>query len=413
MQHHHESLSDYFKNQDLFTILKELKNRGYQALVVGGAVRDALLGIKPYDYDIVTDASVQEIQRLFPKTLAVGAQFGVLIVFAGKSQFEVAQFREESDYQDGRRPLLVKPGTIQTDAKRRDFTMNALFYDPITGYLFDEEGGLRDIKAKIIRCVGNPSVRFQEDHLRILRALRFQVQLGFQIEEKTRQAISDNIELATKVSNERIIAELSKVFESDKLFNYTLDRIWVTFFIHWLELPMVSNLKESVEFTPQKHLKSLQDLGGWPCVVTYYLFRLGFNLLEVEKKWIPKILKKESKHRTRDFIKGLNFESWINTSLGEKLVLSTNPFTRLGMLVSELKEVKELTLYWENWAINSEGAIKPPQPILQGADLVKRGMVPGPQIKKILEQAYRVQLEYKLKDSESLLDHLIKTGYIL
>jgi hypothetical protein len=175
---------------------------------------------------------------------------------------------------------------------------------------------------------------------------------------------------------------------------------------------MVSDLKESVEFNPQKHLRSLQILGGWPCVVTYYLFRLGFSLLEVEKKWIPKILKKESKNQTRDFIKGLNFESWVNTSLGEKLVLSTNPFTRLGMQLSELKEVKELTLYWENWAINSEGAIKPPQPILKGVDLVKRGMVPGPQIKKILEQAYRVQLEYQLKDSESLLDHLIKKGYI-
>jgi len=166
--------------QKVLQVHKILVAAGFKAWLAGGCVRDVLLGRRPADYDIVTDASVQDVQKLFPHSVLVGEQFGVLRVIHEGEEFEIAQFRKESEYRDGRRPSLVESATPEEDAFRRDLTVNALFYDPATQHLYDYVGGLKDLHAQILRAVGDPRVRFQEDHLRILRALRFRSQLGFQ-----------------------------------------------------------------------------------------------------------------------------------------------------------------------------------------------------------------------------------------
>ncbi len=175
-------------------------------------MRDFLLGREPQDFDIATNASPEQTEKLFPKTIPVGKQFGVLLIVEDGHQFQIATFRAESGYQDGRRPENVRFSDAREDAIRRDFTVNGVFFDPITGQLHDWVGGEKDLRAKIIRTIGSPDERFAEDHLRLLRAIRFAAQLGFDIEPQTFAAIQKHADKIRLMSVERIREELLKLF---------------------------------------------------------------------------------------------------------------------------------------------------------------------------------------------------------
>lgn len=194
-------------------IVQQLQGAGFSAFWVGGCVRDSLLGREPTDYDIATDARPEQIEQLFSKTIPVGRQFGVVIVVEDEEQFQVATFRAEADYTDGRRPGTVEFADARADALRRDFTINGLFLDPVNDTLHDWVEGERDLKARVIRTIGDPSERFGEDHLRLLRAVRFAAQLDFEIEPKTLQAVQANAQRITRISAERIRDELLKLFQ--------------------------------------------------------------------------------------------------------------------------------------------------------------------------------------------------------
>jgi putative nucleotidyltransferase with HDIG domain len=198
-------------------IARRLQHAGFAAFWVGGCVRDFLLGREPDDFDITTDAKPEQIEKLFKRTIAVGRKFGVMVVVEGKQQFQVATFRAEADYRDGRRPEKVVFASAEADALRRDFTVNGLFYDPLTEKIHDWVGGEKDLRAKIIRTIGAPEERFAEDHLRLLRAVRFAAQLGFEIEPKTFAAIKSLALKIKLISAERIRDELIKLFAPPKL----------------------------------------------------------------------------------------------------------------------------------------------------------------------------------------------------
>src|SRR5204862_872718 len=193
-------------------IVRRLQAAGFEAFWVGGRVRDVLLGRQPIDYDIATTARPEQTEKLFPKTIPVGKQFGVLLVVEGGHEFQIATFRAEADYKDGRRPETVRFADAREDAIRRDFTVNGLFFDPIANQLHDWVGGEADLRAKIIRTIGSPDERFAEDHLRLLRAIRFAAQLGFDIEPQTFAAVQKHAEKIRVVSAERIRDELLKLF---------------------------------------------------------------------------------------------------------------------------------------------------------------------------------------------------------
>jgi poly(A) polymerase len=193
-------------------IVRRLQKAGFAAFWVGGCVRDSLLGRKPGDYDIVTSALPPQIESLFPHTIPVGRKFGVIVVVEAEHQFQVATFRAEADYQDGRRPETVVFGDAMADARRRDFTINGLFFDPIKHKLLDWVGGEADLRAKIIRTIDSPQERFAEDHLRLLRAVRFAAQLDFEIEPKTFAAVKAAAPKIVGISAERIREELLKLF---------------------------------------------------------------------------------------------------------------------------------------------------------------------------------------------------------
>jgi poly(A) polymerase len=194
-------------------IVRRLQGAGFTAFWVGGCVRDYLLGREPGDYDIVTSALPEQIEQLFKRTVPVGRKFGVIVVLEDNRQFQVATFRAEADYQDGRRPERVAFGDAEADARRRDFTVNGLFYDPVSKMLHDWVGGEADLRARIIRTIGLPAERFGEDHLRLLRAVRFAAQLNFSIEEGTFDALRAAAATIKSISAERIREELVKLFQ--------------------------------------------------------------------------------------------------------------------------------------------------------------------------------------------------------
>jgi tRNA nucleotidyltransferase/poly(A) polymerase len=193
-------------------IVAQLQTAGHSAFWVGGCVRDCLLGREPGDYDIATSAAPEQIEQLFRKTIPVGRKFGVIIVVEGEHQFQVATFRAEADYRDGRHPETVVCADAQADAARRDFTVNGLFFDPVTETTHDWVGGEADLRARVIRTIGAPEERFAEDHLRLLRAVRFATQLGFEIEPVTFAAIQTHAAKIQLISAERIRDDRLKLF---------------------------------------------------------------------------------------------------------------------------------------------------------------------------------------------------------
>src|SRR5438034_1068845 len=193
-------------------IVRRLQKAGFSAFWVGGCVRDSLLGRQPGDYDIATSALPDQIEDLFTRTIPVGRKFGVIVVLQDERQFQVATFRAEADYRDGRRPERVTFGDAMADARRRDFTANGLFFDPVRKKLHDWVGGRADLRAKLIRTIGSPEERFAEDHLRLLRAVRFAAQLDFVIEAQTLSALRQNARNIVEVSAERTREELLKLF---------------------------------------------------------------------------------------------------------------------------------------------------------------------------------------------------------
>ena len=193
------------------TILHILEKAGYEAYVVGGCVRDSILGRSPDDWDITTSAKPEQVKALFHRTVDTGLQHGTVTVLMEKEGYEVTTYRVDGEYEDGRHPKEVTfTASLKEDLKRRDFTINAMAYNDETG-LVDAFDGIADLNAKRIRCVGEPTERFSEDALRMLRAVRFAAQLGFAIEERTEQAIRDMCGNLEKISAERIQVELVKL----------------------------------------------------------------------------------------------------------------------------------------------------------------------------------------------------------
>ena len=194
-------------------VVRRLRESGYEALWAGGCVRDELLGLSPADYDVATSARPQQVSAVFRKTVEVGASFGVVEVIGPRRldgsfpKVQVATFRSDGAYLDGRRPESVRFSSAEEDAQRRDFTINGMFFDPLDGRVIDHVGGQADLKAKVLRAIGDPRARFREDKLRLMRAVRMAARFDFPIEEQTAAAVREMAGEITVVSAERIADE--------------------------------------------------------------------------------------------------------------------------------------------------------------------------------------------------------------
>jgi len=200
----------------ILNIIQRCRDRGYQCYLIGGSVRDLILGLDVYDYDFATDAHPDAIMSIFRKSIPTGIKHGTISIIMDHRQFEITTYRSDGTYIDGRHPDSVAfSKELKTDVERRDFTINGLAYDPASGEIIDYVGGIGDIRDNIIRTIGDPALRFAEDGLRPVRACRFAAKLNFKIDDATLRAISETLDVVRKVSRERIRDELIKILESD------------------------------------------------------------------------------------------------------------------------------------------------------------------------------------------------------
>lgn len=387
-------------------VCQQLKQKKFSAWLAGGCVRDALLQRKPNDFDVVTNASPEEVEETFPKSVGVGKAFGVIVIPFDGFDVEVATFRSESSYTDGRRPDRVIFSSPKEDAKRRDFTVNGLFYDVESERIIDYVEGRKDLEANVLRAIGLPHKRFEEDHLRLLRAVRFASQLNFSLDGETYESICQCSHLIQKTSTERIQAEISKILVSQnvskglqlleftELSQYIFSDVQIDFSRskNTLEFSLEPEnvawqwallLKDSVElnFDTQPSSKSIQSevnrsLGS---------FFKRWKFSKVEKNEVLNfisavgLLQQESRLRLGDLLK------WFSQEKGER-------YYKFAKLFSE----NTLNKWIPVQAVKPLVSAKQIQSLIQGLS--------GKELGAVLLEIELLQFEKKLSTEEEVID---------
>ena len=387
--------------QAAIKVIKRLQRSGFQALLAGGCVRDMLLRRHAKDHDVATDAQPGDVIRLFKRTLKVGAKFGVVIVLIEDQQVEVATFRTETGYADGRHPGSIEFTTAAEDAGRRDFTINGMFYDPLKNEVIDYVDGQADLKSRIVRTIGSPAERFGEDYLRMLRAVRFSTQLGFEIESSTWSAVCGNVEKIARISGERIAVELEGIL------------------VHPNRAAGASMLIESglakvifPDFEGERAKAAIGILGRLRRKVDFAL-ALACFFAGCETEFAVRSCRVLKLSRSRN--KHIKF-----------LLANRGKLLDERMSLAELKKILAEPYFWDLYElqravqkakgdgrksiaalialrkrIDALGDVElQPEPLLNGHDLIRLGAVPGPALGQLAEEMYIAQLEGTLQTAE-------------
>jgi poly(A) polymerase len=428
-------------------IAERLRERGHIAYFAGGCVRDLVLGKTPKDFDVATDAKPELVQKIFPRTYAVGAHFGVIVVVEDGFQFEVATFRADGVYLDHRHPVDVRFSSPEEDARRRDFTINGMFFDPEKNEVIDFVGGRDDLKAKAVRAIGDPLQRFSEDRLRMLRAVRFATVLDYKIDNQTWDALVASAASINEISAERIRDELVRIFLSpnrvrgwDLLDQSGLLRVVLP------ELETMKGCLQPEQFHPEgdvfQHTRLMLEL--LPQEVSLPLV-LSVLFHDVAK---PVTATVDEAGRIR-FNEHDRLGAEMTEAIMERLRFSraeidaTVEMVRQHMVFKDVPKMRvaklkrfmarptfeeELELHRVDCASShgmmdnyefllrkrEEFANEPiiPPPLVRGGDLIALGMKPGPKFGEILEAVETRQLEGMLKDREQALEW-VKREYSL
>ena len=422
-------------------ICDTLVAHGYRALLAGGCVRDMILGIEPKDYDIATNARPEAIAQLFPRTVGVGAAFGVMRVIRDEGDFEVATFRKDGPYFDGRHPASVEFRDERADARRRDFTINAMFYDPERDQVVDYVGGRDDLDRQLIRTVGNPRDRFTEDHLRILRAIRFAARLGYAIDADTIDAIHHMAGLVLTTSPERIRDEIVKMLTEGgaKRAFELMDETGVLKVV-LPEIEAMKGCEQPPEFHPEgdvyTHTLMMLDLMGNPSptlalgvllhdvgkpVTQTFEDRIRFNNHDKVGARMAELLLRRL-HMPRHDIDRVQ---WLVENHMRVAVTPDMRESKLKRFVREeaFDELLELcrldclgshrnveTIEWlKHYIANLKPEQVKPAPLLTGDDLIEMGYTPGPLFGEILTAIEDKQLEGELSTREDAEVFIRKT----
>ncbi len=431
------------------SIVQTLRQRGFQAYLVGGCVRDLLLKREPKDYDVATNATPEQVMKIFPETYAVGAQFGVVLVPAAEAErseensskphaVEVATFRSDVSYSDGRHPDEVRfSARPQEDVARRDFTINGMLLDPASGEVLDFVGGRKDLAAGIIRTIGDPEKRFGEDKLRMLRAVRFAARFEYQIDGATFAAMRKLAHEIEVVSHERVRDELTRMLTEGHARRAFLLLDESGLLVHVLpEISAMKGVAQPPEFHPEGDvfvhtLLLLENLPS-PCPLT---LAWGALLHDVGK---PATFRVAERIRfdghvevgvkiAEDICARLRFS---NEETAQILALIDNHM-RFGhvsrMKESTLKKFLRMPLFEEHLALHradclashgnlatyefvgqKQAEIPPekmrPSPLVTGDDLIAEGHVPGPKFREILTAVEDAQLEGRLGSRDAALE---------
>jgi poly(A) polymerase len=419
-------------------LARRLTAAGHQALFAGGCVRDKLLGHEPEDYDIATSAVPSEVLGLFPGSNEVGAHFGVVIAKHGGHHVEIATFRTDGSYRDGRRPESVTFSTPQEDARRRDFTINGLFEVPETGEVIDYVGGLADLDAGIIRAIGDAKARFTEDGLRLLRAVRFAARIGFAIEPATDAALRDCAKLLDRISPERIRDEFSKILTSPRRRAGVEHLVESDLIRHFLpELLPTIGCDQPPEWHPEgdvfTHTMIMLDLLDPGAPIELCLAALLHDIAKPPCRSIdPDGRIRFNGHdalgaqMAETILRRLRYPNQVIADTVAMVARHMQFMNVQKMRVAKLKRFmaeptfgRELELhridcassngFTDNYeflqAREAEFAAEPliPPPLVTGKDLIKLGLKPGPRFKEILEAIQTEQLEGRILEREAAM----------
>ncbi|MFH1421705.1 MAG: CCA tRNA nucleotidyltransferase [Planctomycetota bacterium] len=411
------------------SVAKKLQKSGFEALFAGGCVRDMVMGLDPKDYDIATNATPETVQSLFKRTIPVGAQFGVILVIRSGYQFEVATFRSDGRYTDGRRPDDVKFGAAKDDVQRRDFTINGMLYDPVKRKLIDYVSGEEDIKKKIIRCIGNPHERLAEDKLRLLRAVRFSAHYGFEMEEETLKALVSLGSCVSAVSQERICDEFEKIV-TDKS-RATGVKMLREFGLLAYILPELNDVFTTPDGAKlfEHSIETLDALSAYSFPLSFAALMhevgkpiAGDNYPEESAKLAGRAarrLKFSNAQRKKSLFLVLNQNSCAEASAAPlyklKRLLAEENFEELLLLMeakmkSGCAEEEDIKFIRELHSSLTEEEIFP-EPFIKGEDLIRLGLTPSALFSKIIEEIFNAQLDGGVKNKEealSLVNKLIQ-----
>ena len=418
LQDRFEALAGHEQWQSVQQVCHRLKQDGFQALLAGGCVRDLLLGREPNDFDVATDATPDQVHAIYPHALTVGKAFGVTILPHTDFQIEIATFRVDLEYHDGRRPSGVRFAGPEEDAKRRDFTVNALFYDPEAKCLLDFVGGENDLRARLIRTVGLAEERFEEDKLRLLRAVRLAAQLDFEIAPETLQAVERLAPKVSLVSRERIRDELLKTLKTNK------PRLG---FYLALSTGLISavfpELATAILPVQERWLKRFEALSS-PLTLNTVGLTLFFmpvyesgnehdlrhtylKPLKLDNRQIEAIL--FSYKHCRDFLEPARIRQ------GELVLLLAHPAAgaarELATIIdSENRDAQLVAARDQDLSELVKRALaengETPRPLVNGEDLKSLGFKPGAEMGRLLHEAFLLQLEGNLVDRKAALEWL-------
>ena len=389
--------------------MKQLRENGFESLLAGGCVRDMILKRPAKDYDVVTSAQPRDIIRLFRRTLTIGAHFGVVVVMINDQKVEVATFRSDVGYIDGRHPAKVKFAGAAEDAARRDFTINGMFYDPVEDKVIDYVNGQEDLKKKIVRTIGNPDERFGEDYLRMLRAVRFAAQLDFKIEPQTWTAIGNSAKKIVKISDERKQMELEGILIDP---NRSLGAAML----------IKSGLAEAIfpGFVGKEAKFAINVLSQLPKKIDFPLalaaFFIGFPPEFALEKCVTLRLSKNQNKHVRFLL-----------SHRDRLLKDLMPLADLRKLIAEpyFHDLYELQLAIQKAKPGEKAAAAAlsrlhqrvtslkdlelkPKPLLNGHELIQLGVTASPRLGQLAEEMYIAQLEGNLTTTEQAQDWVRK-----
>jgi len=418
-------------------IVKRLVDHGETAYFAGGCVRDRLMGRTPKDYDIATTATPEIIETIFPKCVPVGKKFGVMIVVHHNLPVEVATFRQEGPYRDGRHPSSVRFTSPQEDAERRDFTINGLFYDLLHKQVIDYVGGKQDIRTRQIRAIGDPEERFTEDRLRLLRAIRFAANLGFRVEQNTWKALVRLRSEINSVSRERIRDELVKMFTRPHAGNALLLLSESGLLKEILpEIEAMKGVNQQPDFHPEgdvfRHTQLVMDgldqpspvlaLGallhdvGKPSTFSRQEGRIHFyehapvgadmarailTRLHFPNRQIDAIVSCVANHMKFADVKKMRLGK-LKQFTGRDTFEEELELHRIDCLASHGK--LDLYRFLKRKIKHFQREASKPKCVLNGHDLLAEGIKPGPIMKEILDEIYMLQLEGKIKSRQEAMD---------
>lgn len=420
-------------------LARRLTAAGHKALFAGGCVRDRLLGLEPKDFDIATSARPEEVVALFPGANEVGAHFGVVIAKQGGHHVEIATFRTDGSYKDGRRPEKVTFSTPEEDAQRRDFTVNGLFEDPDTRAVIDHVGGLIDLRAGVLRAIGDPVARFTEDGLRLLRAVRFSTKLGFEIEPRTLAAILQCAPLLEKISPERIRDEFSKILLDSRRragVELLVETGLMTYIVP--EFLKTIGCEQPPEWHPEgdvyTHTSIMLEILGPDAPLELSLAVLLHDIAKPPCQTFDDRIRFNGHdamgaEMSDAILHRLRYPNDVITAVVSMVARHMQFMNVQQMRTAKLKRFMaephfqhEMELhrvdcgssngFTDNYeflqAKAEEFAAEPliPPPLVTGRDLIRLGLQPGPRFKAILEAIQTEQLEGRILDREPALDYL-------